>query len=165
MKQRIAAGMMVVAAGFVLGGCGTLSAPAVTPGTPASEVQSRYGKPSDVRTVGGTPAWDYVTGPEGFQTWRVNLDGANRVRSVEPLLTEPRFVALKQGATRAEVESMFGRPLLVTKFSRLDAEVWTYRYKQLTMEMLADVYMSMRDGTVRYTALYRDPAFTNSLSN
>jgi outer membrane protein assembly factor BamE (lipoprotein component of BamABCDE complex) len=165
MKHRIAAGMMVVVAGLALGGCGTLSAPAVSPGTPAAEVQNKYGKPTDVRTVGGAPAWDYVTGPEGFQTWRVNLDGANRVRSVEPLLTERRFIALKQGASRADVETMFGRPLQVSKFPRLDAEVWTYRYKDLTMEMLADVYMSMRDGTVRYTSLYRDPAFTNSFAN
>ena len=149
-------------------GCGTfaaLSVPNVAVGSAAAAVRAQVGAPHDERTLAdGSRAWDYLQGPAGFRTYRVVFDASNRVRAVEQLLTEQRFLGIRAGAsTREDVGAMLGRPGSVSRYALSSSEVWTYRYRDHTFEMLNDVHFSSTTGRVLYYALYRDPAYNSAM--
>jgi outer membrane protein assembly factor BamE (lipoprotein component of BamABCDE complex) len=149
-----------------LSGCAAFTVPGIQPGSSAAEVRAKAGAPSDERQLGGGGrAWDYVGGPQGFTTHRVSFDDNNRVRAVEQLLTERRFMMIRAGeSTRENVAELMGRPGSTMRFSNLNSEVWTYRYRDVTLEMLGDVHFDARTGKVLYYSLYRDPAYTSAIS-
>lgn len=153
----------MAAALVAMTGCATLRAPGIAPGTSQADVERSLGKPTDVRTVSGATVWDYAIGPFGFQTWRVSFDGANRVQRVDQILVPRAFASLESGTSREEVAARLGRPTQINQFPRMDDEVWTYRYKDITLEMLAEVHLSMKTGRVQYVATYRDPAFVSTI--
>lgn len=161
-KRTLIAALALAAAGT--SGCAVVFGPEAAVGTPATDVRAKYGAPTDERTLtGGVRAWDYVQGPQGFRTYRVTFDSGDRVQRVEQILTQQNFLNIKAGETsREDVARMFGRPGETTFYPLSDDEVWTYRYRDVTLEMLNDVHFSRSTGKVRYYALYRDPAYTNS---
>lgn len=170
MRERASKSLLAALAlsAAALAGCASLLGPnSIAPGASAGDIRARYGAPTDERTLaGGQRAWDYVQGPQGFQTYRIVFDG-DRVQRVEPLLTERNFIAnIKAGETgRDDVLRAFGRPGSRITFPNLQDEVWTYRYRDVTMEMLNDVHISTATGKVTYYALYRDPAYANAIDS
>jgi len=143
-------------------GC-ALNAGRVVPGSSAADVRALAGSPSEQRSLpDGVKAWYYEMGPEGFTTYRIRLDANDRVLDAEQVLTERNFRASLTAArtTREEVLDAFGRPALVTRFPNLAEEVWTYRYRDGTQEMLNDIHFEAATGIVRSYSLYPDPAYT-----
>lgn len=158
----------LAALAVLIGGCASnpYGAARLASGTPLSAVESGLGKPTDVRTVNGAQVWDYVTGPKGFVTYRVSFDGASRVRSVEQLLTEERFLKLQPGRVKREdVAAMFGRPASVNTYPLPGNEVWMYRYRDVTFEKVADLYFRASDGVFLYSATYIDPEYWSGIGD
>lgn len=153
-----------IAVALLTTGCAAFRASSVTPGTNANDVRAQLGAPSDERKLAsGITAWDYVYGPLGFTTWRVNFDANNRVTGVEQLLTEQRFSKVAANELdRDGVRSAFGRPGQVSSFPNLSEEVWTYRYMDVTTYRLADVHFDTRSGRAKYISLYHDPAYCST---
>lgn len=163
MKQLTATWMLLAALSGA--GCASLFASSVAPGTPAADVRARIGAPTDQRTLAdGTKAWDYATGPQGFVTTRMVFDTNDRLVRTEQLLDERHFRALTPGTTKAEAQGLVGRPGEVSFFKNLNEEVWTYRFKDGTFEMLNDVHFGLTDGRLRYYSIYRDPAYSSAVS-
>ncbi len=161
---------MALMAGTVLillaAGCAQLSIPSTAPGTSATDLRARAGAPTDERSIGGSKAWDYVQGPQGFTTWRVSFDGSDRVAKVEQILTEARITSLNKGrATRDDVTNLLGRPIGVTKYAGGATEVWTYRFMDVLDRKLADVYFDTASGVAKQTTTYLDPAYTSSIND
>lgn len=164
--RRLGLVKITLIASFILAlaGCASFYAPQVKPGTTATELRSRLGAPTDERRIGGDRAWDYVFGPIGHETYRYVFDSSDRVKSVEQLLSESRFRKITTGeTTRDDMLSLYGRPMETMAFHRSNTEVWTYRYRDGSFEMLNDVTFAAGTGKVLYYALYLDPRVTASV--
>jgi hypothetical protein len=147
-------------------GCTQFSLPSTAPGTSASDVKARLGAPTEERTIGGAKAWDFVQGPQGFTTWRIQFDNADRVTKVEQILTEGRLMSLGSGKlTRADVSNLVGRPADVTTFAGGATEVWTYRFMNVTERKLGDVYFDKASGVAKQVTTYLDPAYTSGVND
>ena len=72
----------------------------------------KLGKPTEVRPgLQGGESWDYVYGPEGFQTWRFDLDRSRVVSGSTQLLTLERLQRVVAGVTtQEEVKTLLGKP-------------------------------------------------------
>ena len=70
-------------------------------------------------------------------------------------LNERDFAAITREKTKAEVERMLGKPLLVETFSNLREEVWDYRLLNGTQMFGAEVHFDM-DGGATYVVTYPD---------
>ncbi|MFN0305402.1 MAG: hypothetical protein ACKVQU_34200 [Burkholderiales bacterium] len=146
-------------------GCAQFNAPSTPPGMAANDVRSRLGAPTDMRTVGGVKVWDYATGPQGFTTWRMTFDNADRVAKVEQILTAQRIHGLKPNQdSRDDVVNLLGRPAETSRFGGTGTEVLTYRFIDVQDRMLGDVFIDAGTGKVKATAIYRDPAYSTSHS-
>jgi hypothetical protein len=108
----------------IVAGCAMHGATA--PNTTADDLTKKLGKPSDTRPLAqGGEVWDYVTGPEGYTTWRYTIDSQRRVRSADQLLTYERLHKVAPGVTtEAGVIELLGRPRLVTRYSHETAWEW-----------------------------------------
>jgi len=166
MSVRNLRSLFGVVALVAITGCAQFSVPTAAPGTSATDVRSKFGAPSDVRTIGGVKAWDYVNGPQGFTTWRITFDSADRVAKVEQLITEQRIHSLKPNqSTRDDVANLLGRPVDTVRYGGTGSEVWTYRFIDGQDRKLGDVFIDAATGRVRYTTTYRDPAYSSSLTS
>lgn len=163
MQFRLVVSLLV---SLALTGCGLITIPGLQAGTSLKEVQSKVGAPHDQRTLGdGTKAWDYVYGPSGFYTWRVNFDNADRVAKVEQLLTHDRFHSIPANKlSRQDVLNTFGRPGQISTYNNIGEEVWTYRYMYSQDYKLADLHFDAKSGVVKYASTYHDPAYYNAIA-
>jgi len=146
-----------------IAGCALVALKQVPPGTPATEVQARAGAPTEKRALAdGVKAWYYISGPLGWTTYRARFDVQDRLLDVDQVLTEAHFRALKEGKTsRSDVLQMLGSPALVMRYPNLGEEVWTYRYMDVTLEMLNDDHFDAASGVLKYYTLYRDPSYAS----
>jgi hypothetical protein len=87
------------------------------------------GEPTERSTLpnGGTRL-DYARGPMGAHTYRIDVDAVGRVQSVQQILSEANFEAVRPGETPAEVRDRLGRPAEQRIGWRGVGEVWSYRY-------------------------------------
>lgn len=71
-------------------------------------------------------------------------------------LNERDFAAITPEKTRADVERMLGKPLLVETFASLREEVWDYRFLEGGVgRFAAEVHFNM-DGKATYVVSYPD---------
>ncbi|MCX7201923.1 MAG: hypothetical protein NTV17_06465 [Burkholderiales bacterium] len=89
------------------------------------DVRSIMGAPTLVWEVqGGARQLDYVRGPQGFETWRVDISADGRYQGMKQLLTVANFKSLAQvGMTEAQLVRLFSRPAERQPYA-LKKEVW-----------------------------------------
>ena len=127
---------------FVMG-CSTIET--VTPGTPASEVVARFGKP----VAQGKDYRDYSREPHGY--YRVTFGADERVYAVRNLHTEQNFAAIRPGMTQAEIAGLVGAPTqhLMQSYPG-GASSWTYRYRDIGIAKLLHVEFDAAGRVLRY---------------
>jgi hypothetical protein len=153
---------------WALAGCAEFNAAHLSPGMSAAQVRAKAGAPSEERTLpDGSKTWYYAFGFSGFTTYRVRFDANDRVIEDQQVLTEKNFLEhlIPNRTTREDVLRDFGRPGEVSRFANLNEVVWTYRWRDVTMEMLADLEFDAGTGALRSYSLYRDPAYVSGLSD
>ena len=75
---------------------------------------------------------------------------------------QAQFRGIQEGqSTREDVLRLLGKPAQQIVFSRLDEEVWDYRY-QTTWHMLLSVHFATATGKVKYYTNLPDDAFHNN---
>jgi hypothetical protein len=86
--------------------------------------------PPTARTArpGGAATLEYARGPMGMHTYRIELDSASRVASIDQLLNEHNFEAIQPGETADAVRDRLGRPSETRVGWRGVGVVWAYRY-------------------------------------
>jgi outer membrane protein assembly factor BamE (lipoprotein component of BamABCDE complex) len=74
------------------------------------------------------------------------------------------FEQATPGVSKADVERLVGKPIVITAFDRVGEEVWDYRYADGSVVMIAEIHFN-RDGKVKYYTQYPDPARYSSHTN
>lgn len=152
MRFRHALAALVVAAS--LGACDYTYGPAkLKPGSTIDDVRRQMGAATDEkRAPDGTRVWWYVRGPQGFDTFKIVFDKDERVTSIAQVLNEANFrniVADK--STKDDLLELLGRPRETMTFPLLKEEVWTWRYRDVSIDKYLHVHLTL-DGVVkRYT--------------
>jgi outer membrane protein assembly factor BamE (lipoprotein component of BamABCDE complex) len=162
--RRIGAWLLALLFCAGLAACAEVRIMGVEPGSSASDLRTRVGAPNLERTLAdGSRYWYYVYGFFGFTTYRVHLDSSGRVIESTQVLTEKSFRENLQRAetTRDQVLEALGPPGRVEVFPNLSEIVWTYRWRDHTVEMLADVTLDAGSGKLITYALYRDPSYAS----
>ncbi len=120
-------------------GCATDVTRAVSPGMPASEVATRFGKPiAQGRLANDETYWDYPRDPYGY--YRVTFGADERVREVRDLHTEQNFRRIQAGMTPAQVVEIAGVPPEYLKEGYANGtRSWTYRYDDVGISKLLHV--------------------------
>ena len=116
-------------AAALLAGCAGYGPGNLQTGQSETDVIARMGTPTARSALaGGGARLDFVRGPMGKHTYRVELDGTGRVRSIDQLLTETNFETVQRGETPEQVRDRLGPPSEVRGGWRGLGEVWSYRY-------------------------------------
>jgi hypothetical protein len=151
--------LRLVAAALLVSGCAALEPPSFPAGTPMSEVESRMGKPKDiVKAPDGDTVWQYPSGPVGQTTYMVRFGPDQRTRSVYQALTLVQFAKIRPGVPRDEVRLLLGPPGQTMFFSRMNEEVWSYRYQASASDnRIFNVHFDAKTGYVRSTSDQIDP--------
>jgi hypothetical protein len=119
-------------AGAMLSACDNLAKSSLVAGQHTEQdVRKLMGTPTLVWDLqGGARQFDYVRGPQGFETWRVDISADGRYQGMKQLLTEAHFKQLARvGMTEAELVRVFSRPAERQPYA-LRNEVWLiWRYE------------------------------------
>ena len=157
MTTRFRFAIPAVAA--LLTGCAGLQYPAFAPGTGMSEVESRLGKPTDViKASDGDTLWQYPTGPVGQTTYMVRFGTDQRSKASYQALTLQQFAQIRPGMTQEEIRVLLGRPGETSAFSRMNQDVWSYRYQASASDnRIFNVHFDAKTGRVLTTGDQFDP--------
>lgn len=137
----------------------------VRAGESQAQVRERLGAPGAERKLtGGNLAWYYMTGPSGFETWRVVFGPGGSVTEYAQVLTAANFLWLRDGANREEALDRLGPPMQRMAFRGTATDAWTYRWLDGTFEMISDAVFDAQSGVVKYVGIYRDPAYASTPS-
>jgi outer membrane protein assembly factor BamE (lipoprotein component of BamABCDE complex) len=104
---------------------------AISPGTPAQQIQSTFGKPGTVwKNPDGSEVWEYPQGPVGVQTYMIAIGSNQEVREVRQVLSEEYLDKVQAGMSRDDVRRLIGKPGETAYFPARDEEVWTWRIQE-----------------------------------
>ncbi|MDR3682216.1 MAG: hypothetical protein P4L11_00700, partial [Geothrix sp.] len=145
---------------LLLAACSPLT---VAPGTPEAQVRERFGSPSAVYRLPGTPAetrLEYDTGPTGQRTYMVDFGPDDRAVKAWQALTREHFDQVQPGVdTTDSVRREFGQPKLIRPSFHLGPgyTVWEYPYSEAEIwNSLVSITFDPK-GTVRYVENGQDP--------
>ena len=141
-----------------LAGCADMAT--IVPGTPLSDIDQKYGKPTYTCTrPDGQHRVIWSQQPSGSYAWGADIGADGRSRQVESVLTDEHFQRLSQGDWTADaVRCEFGPPAQIRQAGLGEARqvVWSYRYmRDIRWHSVMYVYMG-RDGA-RVTRFHSAP--------
>ena len=117
---------------LVLAGCASFDGRGLAPGqSTAADVERVMGRAAETRQVAGETWYYYPRQPYGRQVFVARVGADGRLLGVEPRLTDDNIRRIAVQQTRSdEVRALLGPPYLVTRFPRLEREVWQYHVRQ-----------------------------------
>jgi hypothetical protein len=160
--QRPLAQSLALAIASLAAACASLGPPSFPAGTSMAEVEARMGRPQAVvNAPGGVVVWQYPNGPVGQTTYMVDFGPDQRVTTVYQALTEQRIAKIVPGTTtQADIRLLLGPPGQTMFFSRMNEEVWSYRYQTgASMNWIFNVNFDAKTKIVRSTGQEIDPLF------
>jgi len=120
---------VLTALALLLSGCADFSR--IPIGTPAPQVQSKFGAPGTVwKNLDGSEVWEYPLGPLGVQTFMITMGSNQAVREVRQVLSPEYLDKVRPGMSRDEVRRLIGKPREIDFFPARDEEVWTWRIEE-----------------------------------
>ncbi len=153
--------LITVAAMLSLAGCAAPSS--IVPGTPESEVISRFGQPAEVYPL-PTPLQArrlaYPIGRLYQQTWMVDVDAQGRVLRVEEVISAAHFAQVRVGQDDMTIiRREFGPPRLIQTYTLSGLTAWMYPYlEDLAWYSEMAIYFD-KSGIVRRVESGPDPRF------
>lgn len=142
----------------LLGACANMNH--LAPGTPLSEVQQQFGKPSIACPTNNPTRFVWSMQPMGQYAWAVDIDQNQQVVASEQILTDSAFAKLDNNDwTQEQVLCYFGPPADrdITPYKGIKMRVWSYRYRQQkAWDSMMYVYFG-DDGLVKHHHPGPDP--------
>ena len=150
---------LACAAALLAAGCASLEPPSFPPGASMSDVEARLGRPpSVVKAPGGETVWQYPKGPNGQRTYMADFGADQRLKRFYQALTIEQFAKIRIGMPEDEIRLLFGPPGEKSYFSRMNEEVWSYRYQPSWSDnRIFNVHFDAKTHSVRSTSDQVDP--------
>jgi len=123
--------IVLIAALAVLAGC-ALFRPPLAQGQTEAEVLAMLGKPTARHAMPqGITRLEYASGPWGYETWMVDLDGSGKVVAFDQVRNEPALYQLQPtvpGMTSDDLLRALGTPSERRPGGRAGGQVWSWRF-------------------------------------
>ena len=104
----------------------------MTPGvTTEAQIREQMGKPETERTyTDGSKRFEYPRGPQGLNTYMVDIDRDGKLQSITQVLTAANFGKIRIGMTEDEVRRLLGKPGEVAVFPLKPETVWSWKWRE-----------------------------------
>jgi len=104
----------------------------LTPGvTTEAEVRNQMGKPETERTfTDGSKRFEYPRGPQGLNTYMVDIDRDGKLQAITQVLTAANFAKIQPGMTEDEVRRLLGKPGQAAVFPLKPETVWSWKWRE-----------------------------------
>jgi len=131
----------------------------VPPGTDQSALIARLGPPRETYNLpDGGKRLMWPTQPMGSTNTVADIDASGKVVSVRQVMQASEFYRAKVNVwTRNDVLINFGRPAETAYFSRMQREVWSYRYIENNIDYMMFHFYFDDQGILRLTQKTPDP--------
>lgn len=137
----------------LLAACSTPGLRSLKVGMTEAEIVQAWGSPNARHTVPGGARLEYATGPEGLETWMVDLDAAGRAVQWRQVLAYDHLRAVQgrlAGLSVQELQAEIGRPGH-KRPDRLGGEVWSWRHESpFCLWFQASINLSGRVGSASF---------------
>ncbi|MBN9461434.1 MAG: hypothetical protein J0H00_09425 [Burkholderiales bacterium] len=165
MKRTVLAGWLcsLLAA---LGACDFVAQHELQPGrSTADDVRKLMGRPDMIwEESDGRQVLEYPRGPEGSETWMVEIDAGGRYQGMSDALTPANLARVQPGMSRDDLRRLLGKPGAEERFPARDETVWTWRVKG-SVEATEMFHAHLGpDGRVVRTSRTPDPRLVNASS-
>jgi outer membrane protein assembly factor BamE (lipoprotein component of BamABCDE complex) len=104
----------------------------LTPGiTTEEQIRSQMGKPETERTfTDGSKRLEYPRGPQGLNTYMVDIDRDGKLQAITQVLTAANFARIQPGMSEDEVRRLLGKPGQVAVFPLKPETVWSWKWRE-----------------------------------
>ncbi|ASL42682.1 Multidrug efflux pump subunit AcrA [Burkholderia sp. AD24] len=104
----------------------------MTPGvTTEAQIRDQMGKPETERTfTDGSKRFEYPRGPEGLNTYMVDIDRDGKLQAITQVLTAANFAKIHIGMSEDEVRRLLGKPGQVAVFPLKPETVWSWKWRE-----------------------------------
>lgn len=142
-------------------GCASFDGRGLTPGTSANEVEALMGPAADKRVKAGETWLYYPRQPWGYANYVARIGQDGKLIALEQRLTDENIARIERGKWRTEdVRDLFGPPYTAMNFSRLERDIWEYRYRsQQSISPYALYVQFSSDGIAREVYTLSDPDY------
>lgn len=127
----------------------------MTPGvTTEAQIRGQMGKPETERTfTDGSKRFEYPRGPQGLNTYMVDIDRDGKLQAITQVLTAANFAKIRIGMSEDEVRQLLGKPGQVAAFRLKQETVWSWKWLEggVTQEAFFNVHFGP-DGRVTTTS-------------
>lgn len=127
----------------------------MTPGvTSDAQIRDQMGKPDTERVfTDGSRRLEYPRGPQGLNTYMVDIDRDGKLQAITQVLTAANFAKIHVGMTEDEVRRLLGKPGEVAVFPLKPETVWSWKWREggVTEEGIFNVHFD-RDQKVYTTS-------------
>jgi outer membrane protein assembly factor BamE (lipoprotein component of BamABCDE complex) len=127
----------------------------LTPGVSTlEEVREQMGKPETERVFDdGSRRLEYPRGPQGLNTWMVDIGPNGRLVAITQALTAENFAKVRIGMSEDEVRRLLGKPGQVAGYRLKKETVWSWKWLEggVTPEAYFNVHFGP-DGRVTTTS-------------
>jgi outer membrane protein assembly factor BamE (lipoprotein component of BamABCDE complex) len=121
----------------------------LTPGvTTEAQIRDQMGKPETERTfTDGSKRFEYPRGPQGLNTYMVDIDRDGKLQSITQVLTAANFGKIRMGMTEDEVRRLLGKPGQVAVYPLKPETVWSWKWREggVTEEGYFNVHFDMNE--------------------
>ena len=104
----------------------------LTPGvTTEEQIRNQMGKPETERTfTDGSRRLEYPRGPQGLNTYMVDIDPDGNLQAITQVLTAANFAKVQLGMSEDEVRRLLGKPGQVAVFPLKPETVWSWKWRE-----------------------------------
>ncbi len=124
-----------------------------------ADVRKLMGKPEMIwEDERGARVLEYPRGPEGTQTYMVQIAPDGHYQGMANALTEANFEKVRPGMSRDDVRRLLGKPTEIVRFDLKREEVWAWKYVgDHGQPHFFDVHFDVGDSRVKSVNRTLDP--------
>jgi outer membrane protein assembly factor BamE (lipoprotein component of BamABCDE complex) len=126
-RMRLCGGLVALAS---LGACDYFAQKELKPGvSTVDDVRRMMGKPEMIwEEEDGSQVLEFVRGPEGTETYMVEIDAEGRYLGMKNVLVQENFDRVRPGMIRDDVRRLLGKPTEKESFPLKREDVWSWRF-------------------------------------
>jgi outer membrane protein assembly factor BamE (lipoprotein component of BamABCDE complex) len=104
----------------------------LTPGVSTEEqVRDQMGRPETERVfTDGSKRLEYPRGPQGLNTYMVDIDRDGKLSAITQVLTAENFAKIRPGMSEDEVRRLLGKPGEIAVYPLKPETVWSWKWRE-----------------------------------